>query len=166
MPFCYETQSQMNSPTYSTSATPGTEIDVFSIKAGARSMGIHALRAHGRGAGLTALSSIELNLKLWTTASTAGTALTPSPCAVAAPAATAVPRIGTGGGVNPVTPGSGGGTYRGGIGFGASGPGGWVASNPDDVKQLDGTNAGSYDLYSASGTASMLYAFYVGHTEY
>lgn len=155
----------MQSATYSTSATPSTEIDVFSTKAGARNAGIYSLRAQGRGAGLTALSGISLNVKLWTTASTAGTALTPSPNIKSSTAATAVPRIGTGGGVNAVTPGSGGGTYRGGIGFGASGPGGWVAPNPDAVLGLDGSDAGSYDLYSISGTPSMLYEFWQEHQE-
>lgn len=165
MPFCYTTQSQMQAGTYSTSGTPGTEIDVFSTKAGARNCAIYSLRGQGRGAGLTALSGIELNYKLWTTASTAGTALTPSPNDKSAPAASAVPRIGTGGGTNAVTPGSGGGTYRGGIGFGASGPGGWVAANPDAALTLPGSDAGSLDLYSASGTASLLYSFIQEHAE-
>jgi len=163
--FCYTVQSQMQSGTYSTSATPNTEIDAHSSKAGARNASIYSLRGQGRGAGLTALSGIELNIKLWTTASTGGTTLTPSPNDKAAPAATMVPRIGTGGGVNAVTPGTGGGTYRGGIGFGASGPGGWVAANPDAVLTLPGSDAGSLDLYSVGGTASLLYSFIQEHAE-
>jgi len=167
MPFCFTTQSQMQSGTYSTSATPSTEIDVFSFKAGSvNTMGIYSLRGQGRGAGLTALSGIELNWKLWTTASTGGTTLTPSANNVRhAVAAGGVPRIGTGGGVNPVTPGTGGGTYRGGIGFGASGPGGWVAPTPDAALEMTGGYAGSLDLYSVAGTASLLYSFVVEHQE-
>jgi len=166
VPFCYQTLSIMNSTTYSTSATPSTEIDVFSLKAGAtRSAGIYAIRGQGRGAGLTALTGISLNVKHWTTASTAGTALTPSPSDILGPAATAVPRIGTGGGVNAVTPGTGGPLYRGGIGFGGSGPGGWVAANPDAALVQSAAYAGSFDLYSVSGTASMLYDFGIEHQE-
>jgi hypothetical protein len=163
--FCYETQSAMNSPTYSTSGSTNTEIDVFSIKAGARNASVYALRGQGRGAGLTQLSGISLNVKLWTTGSTAGTTLTPSPSDKASQAATAVPRIGTGGGVNAVTPGSGGPTYRGGFGFSGSGPGGWTAANPDAAILLPGSDGGSYDLYSISGTASMLYEFWLEHSE-
>lgn len=166
MPFCYTTQSQMQAGTYSTSATPNTEIDVFSIRPTANTGSIYALRGQGRGAGLTSLSGIELNWKLWTTASTGGTALTPSPNNVRnATAAGWVPRIGTGGGVNAVTPGSGGGTYRQGIGFGASGPGGWVAANPDAALEMVGGYGGSLDLYSVAGTASLLYSFAVEHQE-
>lgn len=166
MPFCYTTQSQMQAGTYSTSGTPLTEIDVMSTKSGAsRPTSIYALRGQGRGASLTALTGIELNVKLWTTASTGGTVLTPSPNSIPAPAAVAVPRIGTGGGVNAVTPGSGGPTYRGGIGFSGSGPSGWTAANPDAALQMDGGYAGSLDLYSVSGVASMLYSLWQEHQE-
>jgi hypothetical protein len=163
LPFIYTTQSQMQSATYSTSGSLNTEIDVFSVKPGtANTVSILAIRAQGRGAGLTALSGIELNVKNWTTASTGGTTLTPSPNDVRnGVAAGHVPRIGTGGGVNPVAQGSGGGTYRSGFGFGASGPGGWVAANPDASLTMVGGYAGSLDLYSISGTASLLYSFWV-----
>lgn len=166
----FTTESAMGSisPAYSTSATPNTEIDVLSIKPGAsRKTSIYALRGLGRGAGLTALTGIELNWKLWTTASTAGTTLTPSPnnVVIAAITAVTVVRIGTGGGVNAVTPGSGGGTYRGGIGFGGSGPGGWVAATPDANIEMDGGYAGSADIYSLAGLASMLYSFAFEHAE-
>lgn len=165
--FCYTTQSLMNSTTYSTSATPSTEIDVFSMKPGTtRCTNVYALRAQGRGAGLTALTGITLAFKDWTTASTAGTALTPSANDKGNTiAAATVPRIGTGGGVNAVTPGTGGPLYRGGCGMGGSGPGGWVAANPDAQLGMNAAYAGSLDLYSVSGTASMLYDFTVEHAE-
>ena len=129
-------------------------------------MSVYALRGQGKGAGLTALSGIELNWKLWTTASTGGTALTPSANDIRhAVAAGGVPRIGTGGGVNAVTPGTGGGTYRNGIGFGASGPGGWVAANPDAGLTMVGGYAGGIDIYSIAGTASLPYSFALEHSE-
>lgn len=166
MPFCFSTQSQMQAGSYSTSATPVTEIDFASFKAGAgRTCAIYAMRGQGRGAALTSLSGIEINVKLWTTASTGGTALTPSPNDPQAPAAATVPRIGTGGGVNAVTPGSGGGLYRGGFGFGGSGPGGWVAQTPDASLILQAGYAGSFDFYSISGTASMLFSQWWEHQE-
>src|SRR5262245_49925098 len=100
MPMCYVTQSVMQSTTYSTSATPSTEIDVFSTKPGtSRAPAGYSARGQGRGAGLTALTGISLNFKDWTTASTAGTTLTPTPCDKGTGGvASAVVRIGTGGG--------------------------------------------------------------------
>jgi hypothetical protein len=157
----------MQSATYSTSGSTNTEIDVFSMKPGSgRSTSVYAIRGNGRGAGLTALTGISLNVKLWTTASTGGTSLTPSSNDVGNTiAATMVPRIGTGGGTNAVTAGSGGGTYRGGFGFSGSGPGGWTAANPDAGLTMSAGYAGSHDLYSISGTASMLYEFQVENQE-
>lgn len=165
--FCYTTQSAMQSTTYSTSGSTNTEIDVFSLKPGTSRMpNVYALRGQGRGAGLTALTGISLNLKDWTTASTAGSTLTPTPNDKGnTVAASAVPRIGTGGGVNAVTPGSGGPLYRGGFGFGGSGPGGWVAANPDAAIGMNPAYAGSLDIYSISGIASMAYEFWVEHAE-
>lgn len=167
--FCYTTQSAMGSisPAYSTSATPNTEIDVYSVKPGSSRMtSVYNFRGQGRGAGLTALSGISLNLKDWTTASTLGSALTPTPNDKGnTVAAVSVPRIGTGGGVNAVTPGSGGPLYRGGFGMGASGPGGWVAANPDAYIAMNAGYAGSLDIYSLSGLASMLYEFWQEHAE-
>jgi hypothetical protein len=165
--FCYTTQSAMQSATYSTSGSTNTEIDVFSMKPGtARRTDVYNIRGQGRGAGLTALTGISLQLKDWTTASTGGTALTPTANDKGnTVAAATVPRIGTGGGTNAVTPGTGGPLYRGGFGFGGSGPGGWVAATPDAAIGMNAAYAGSLDIYSISGTASMLYEFWVEHSE-
>ncbi len=130
--FCYTLQSATISTAtpYATSGTPSTEIDVAFLKPGAGAKAsIYSVRGQGAGAGLTALTGIELNLKNWTTASTGGTAMTPRPNSLAgAVAAQATAAAGAGAGVNAVTAGSGGGTYRGGMGMGGSGPGGWVAA--------------------------------------
>lgn len=163
--FCYTISSAMQSGTYSTSGTPGAEIDVMFTKPGVRNMSIYALRGQGRGAGLTALTGISINVKQWTTASTGGTALTPAPNDVNNQAAKATVGIGTGGGTNAVSSGSGGPTYRGGFGFGGSGPGGWVAATPDAALTQPGGGAASFDLFSVSGTASMLYEFWQEHME-
>lgn len=49
--------------------------------------------------------------------------------------------------------------------MGASGPGGWVAINPDDVPTLDGGANKSQDLFSSSPTASLQWEFELDHTE-
>lgn len=163
--FCYTVQSAMQSSSYACSTSTNTEIDVFGIKPGVRNMSIYNLRGQGMGAGLTALSGIVLNVKQWTTASTGGTALTPSPNDVNAPVAGAVPRIGSSGANSAVISGSGGPTYRGGMGFGASGPGGWVAANPDAVLTQPGSATAGFDLFSLSGTASLAYQFWAEFSE-
>jgi hypothetical protein len=66
---------------------------------------------------------------------------------------------GAGGGTGAVTSGTGTASFRGGCGCGASGPGGWVAPNPDAAITLDGNATKSIDLYSASGQASLNYEF-------
>lgn len=64
-----------------------------------------------------------------------------------------------------VTSGTGGPLVVGYASMGASGPGGWVAINPDDVPLLDGGASRSMDLFSASPTASMNYEFELDNTE-
>ncbi len=61
--------------------------------------------------------------------------------------------------------GTGGPVIVGYAGMGISGPGGWVAINPDDVPLLDGGATMSMDLFSSSQTASMAFEFTVGNTE-
>ncbi len=60
---------------------------------------------------------------------------------------------------------TGGGTYVGIATMGASGPGGWVSINMDDVPALDGGTANSLDMVSASGTANMNYEFEIDNSE-
>lgn len=166
MPFNYSTNNQQTiAATYSTSSATNTEIDFFSIKPGARNAAIYAIRGQGRGAGLTALSGISLNCKLWTTASTGGATITPNPMDSQSQAATAVVRAGATGANSAVLAGSGGGTYRGGFGFGASGPGGWVAANPDAVILQPGSATSSIDMTSISGTASLAFDWFFEHGE-
>ncbi len=120
---------------------------------------MQALRIQGKGAALTALSGIVARLKQWTaTASSAGTAITARPVDNRAPAAASTAAAGVGGGTAAVTSGTTG-VYVGGCGCGASGPGGWVAINPDSVITLDGGANKSTDLISASGTASLNFEF-------
>lgn len=161
MPFVYNVSSKANAENFQTSATPDTEIDAAFIKPGAsRVSAIIALYLQGKGAALTALSGIIARLKQWTTtSSSAGTAITPAAKDNRAPAAVSTAAAGTSGGTAAVTSGTGGPALVGEHGCGASGPGGWVAQNPDAAITLDGNANKSTDLFSASGTASLKYAF-------
>lgn len=161
MPFVYEISSKSVAENYTTSGSANTEIDAAFVKPGAtRASAIQAVRVQGKGGGLTALSGLAFRLKQWTsTASSAGTAITPAPKDNRAPAAVTTAAAGTSGGTAAVTSGTGGPNIVGGCGCGATGPGGWVAANPDSLITLDGGAAKSTDLFSASATASLSYEF-------
>lgn len=161
MPFVYGFNSKTLAENFSTSATPNTGIDFMFIKPGAtRMVNLLAFGVQGKGAGLTALSGIAFRFSIWfTTSSSAGTSLAPAAVNHVAPAIAATSSGGTSGGTAAVTSGTGGPTQKGGCGCGASGPGGWVAPNPDAMISLDGGANMSIDVFSASGTASMNFEF-------
>lgn len=136
-----------------TSGTPNTNVESFFVKPGAaRAVFLQSIMLQGKGAGLTAISGIIERIKKWTTASTAGTAITPQPVdpKFAASSATAAYRP---------TAGSGGGTVVAAFGCGAAGPGGWVAPNQDSMIGLNAGDAGSISGDDASGTASLNFEF-------
>jgi hypothetical protein len=132
---------------FTTSGTANTESNTYSIKPGVRNVGLQSLALLGKGAGLTAISGIVARIVSWATASTSGTALTPTPKDPQMGAAKATV-------VSAATNGSTR-TNRLSIGCGAAGPGGWVAPNPDSVIYQQGSGAGSTDVLNASGTASL-----------
>lgn len=136
-----------------TNATPATENDCFFIAAGTgRTSAIIGLYVHGRGAGLTAISGITFRTKTWfTTASSGGTGITPSPRDPGAQAS----KCTAGYAVATVTSGTGGPTLKLSIGCGAAGPGGWVAPNPDAAILIESGSADSHDVFCSSGTASL-----------
>jgi hypothetical protein len=116
------------------------------------------MRVQGKGGGLTQLSGISIRLKQWTTAASSTTtncaATTPAPKNIKAPAAVATAGMATATSAS-LSNGSGGPLYVGYASMGASGPGGWVAINPDDAPMLDGGASMSMDLDSSSPTASL-----------
>src|SRR5690242_11091512 len=117
MPFVYTSSSKAVADTFATSASANTEIDALFVKPGARNIAARLLQVLGRGAGLTSLSGIAFHLKRWTsTASSAGTAITPAPHDPGAQAATAT----AGGGSAGVTSGTGGPVIVGLAGCGAA----------------------------------------------
>lgn len=168
MPVGYELQSATIAlAPYTTSGTTNTEIDFAFIKPGAGAkVSINGLRLQGRGSGLTSLNGMAVNIKNWTTASTAGTAMTPSPVSIStAKAASATAAAGTGAGINAVTPGSGGGTYKGGFGCSASGPSAWTAVTPDQAVEMAAGYAGSCDLYSVATPLSINFDWWLDFLE-
>lgn len=168
MPFLYCSESVQAIASQGTSGSANVELDQFFLKPGAsRAVGIPAIRVQGKGAGLTALSGISIRLKQWTsTASTSvgGTSTTPAPKNNLVPACVATAGMATAA-ASTITSGTGGPSVVGYASCGASGPGGWVAINPDDVPYLDGNASKSMDLLSASGTASLAYEFEVDSQE-
>lgn len=168
MPFLYANSSkQAPLENFTTSSSTNTELDQFFLKPGAsRPLAIPAMRVQGKGGGLTALSGLVIRLKQWTTAASqstttaasGSTSTTPTPKNKLAPACVATAGMITTATVG-VSVGSGGGNYLGLASMGASGPGGWVAINPDDVPTLDGNTTQSLDLVSSCPTASLNWEF-------
>lgn len=136
-----------------TNATPSTENDCFFVAAGTgRTSAIIGIYAHGRGAGLTSISGITFRVKKWfTTASSGGTGITPSPRDPGAQAS----KCTAGYAAATVTSGTGGPTLMLSIGCGAAGPGGWVAPNPDAAILVESGSSDSVDVFNSSGTATL-----------
>lgn len=137
--------------TQTTNATPATETNGMYVAVGAgRNISILSLSIMGKGAGVTTLSGIAFRVRRYTTASTAGTGITPSPRDPGIQAAKATAAYGG-------TTGSGGATLQLAIGCGVSSPGGWAAANPDAAITLEAGSGDSLDVLNASGTASLSY---------
>ncbi len=150
-----------------TSSSINTENDVFFVKPGAsRAVSIVALRLQGKAPALTALSGLSLRIKAWTgsASTTSGaTSVTPAPKNNLVPAAVATAGI-TSTATSSVTVGTTA-SYVGIATCGASGPGGWVSINPDDVPMLDGNASKSMDLVSTGATASLNFEYEVNMVE-
>lgn len=174
MPFIFETQTKQALESFATSSSANTELDQAFLKPGAtRPAIVVALRVQGKAAAKTSLSGISIRLKQWpttssastTTAASGSTSTTPTPkiqygiaCVATAGMITAS--------TNVVVVGTGTAVYVGLATCGASGPGGWVAINPDDVPSLTGGSNMSLDIVSASAEAAALgYEFALDHME-
>lgn len=146
-------------------ATPNTANDCFFVKAGAtRAVALKWIQMIGRSGGLTALSSIAARLVKWfTTASSAGTALTPYPndFGMQASKATAAYSATT------LTSGTGGPSNIAAVGCSATGPGQMVApqATNDDSWLLEGGATMSLDLENISATASLPFEVTAGVME-
>jgi len=136
---------------YTTSSTAGNLTDCMRFLTGAsRQAGIQSLYLTGRGAGLTSISGISARIIRLQTASTVGTAATPRPRDLTAPASTITIS-------SAPTIGSGTVSVQVAVGCGAAGPGGWVAPNPDSAIMLSANGGinGNADLIIGSNTVSL-----------
>ena len=153
MPFVYGVVPGAN---FTTSGVANTEVDALFIKPGAsRCVSMIAAQVQGKGANLTSLSGIMQRVKKWTTtASSGGTAITPSPRDPGAQAAKATAGQASAG----VTPGTGGPVLQLAFGCSGSGPGNWSwLNNPDAAVLLEGGANQSIDFFNVSAAPSLLH---------
>ena len=157
MPFVYQIAPHVN---VTTSGTANTEVDHLRTATGAtRAAAVTGCYVLGKGAGLTAISGIVIRLRRFATASTVGTAITPSPKDPTAPASTITAATTPTAGVTA--------TQQVAFGCGAAGPGGWVARDRDsEILLVAGGGAnGNLDIFSASGTVSLNFEYSTEHIE-
>ena len=140
-----------------TNGSANTENNTFTIAPGVRNVGLQAMYAIGKGAGLTAISGIAHRIVNWATASTSGTGITPKP---RDPGMEAAKATCTSAATNGSTR-----TNHLVFGHGAAGPGGWVAPNPDSVIIAQGSGTNSTDALNVSGTISLSFEWSAEITE-
>jgi hypothetical protein len=141
--------------TQTTNGTPNTENDAFFIKPGAtRNVALQGVYVQGRAASLTSISGLSFRGKRWgTTASSAGTAITPMPKDPGMQAAKATAAFSA----TTLTSGTGGPLLFASFGCGAAGPGGYTAPNLDIMQVLEAAATMSLDLFNVSGLASAVF---------
>jgi hypothetical protein len=146
-----------------TNAAPLTANDCLFVKAGAtRTVWIKAIYPEGRGALLTSISGISYRLEKWTTtASSGGTAVTPSPNDPGYQASkhTSAWAVAT------VTSGTGGPTLMISLGSGTTSPGNFIAPTMDEGYSLEGASTQSLDIFNASGAPSLNFELSLGTVE-
>jgi hypothetical protein len=149
--------------TQTTNAAPNTPNDCFFIAPGAtRTVWLNAIYPTGRGATLTSISGISYRLEKWTTtASSGGTAITPSPNDPGYQAA----KHTAGFSAATVTSGTGGPTLMLSIGSGTTSPGNWIAPTPDQGYSLQAAATQSLDIFNVAGAASLVFEMSVGTWE-
>lgn len=136
-----------------TNATPNTANDCTFIVPGAlRTCWLKSIYPTGRGASLTSISGISYRLEKWfTTASSGGTSITPSPDDPGYQAAKHTAGFAAG----AVTSGTGGPTLMLSIGSGTTSPGNWIAPSLDEAYVLQAGATQSLDIFNVAGAASL-----------
>lgn len=157
MPFVYNTAPTANVTTNASANTDTDHLRILTVSP--RMAFIRYLSAKGKAAAATALSGVELWLKRFATASTAGSAITPVKADPSSPAAVTTFFTGPTIGATP--------TIAGSISTGVSGMGAWQAADRDDEIALEGAGGanGNLDLISQSGTVSVPFTYNVRHLE-
>jgi hypothetical protein len=148
-----------------TNATPNTENDSLFVTPGsAKGAWVRMLKIAGRMGGATSLSAITARVKKWTTtASSAGTSITPAPDEVGFQAAKAA----AGYSATAVTSGTGGPTLLGLLSCGVTSADYWQApqTSLDDAYGLEPAATKSIDCFVSSPTASQNYELWLGIAE-
>jgi hypothetical protein len=154
MPLVYNTSTAANS---TSSGTPSTEVDLVSIKPGARNVKLREIDLQGMGASLNLVSGLALEVIEWGTASTGGAGLTPAANDPGYQAATAtvlsLPTSGTTRTNRQIT------------GCPTTGRGQWIARDQDAPIELPGSSAASIDFMDISALASFLFRYSFEHQE-
>jgi hypothetical protein len=152
MPLFY---SVVPGATITTNAAANTANDCMFVKSGAtRTVWLKAIYPEGRGANLTNISGISYRLEKWTTtASSGGTAITPSPKDPGYQAAKHTAAFSA----TTVTSGTGGPTLILSIGSGTTSPGNWIAQTLDDAYSLEAAATQSLDIFNVSGAVSLVF---------
>ena len=138
-----------------TNAVANTANDYAFVKPGAAGRAVKVVKVDliGRGGLLTSLSGIGIRVERWTTTSSSGSAVTPSPKDPGSQAAKATAGLSA----TTVTSGTGGPSLQGTFGCGASGPGGWVARNQDDGYVIEAGANNSVDLFNISAATALTF---------
>lgn len=139
------------------SGTPLTEVGVWSMKPGVRSCWVQSAFVCGRQAAYTSLTALVFRMRHHATASTSGSAITPTPAQNGYAAAVTVIRTGQ----------TAGATLTNGPIFacGPASPYTWMPANEMSQESVDGGAAASLDLWGACGVASLIYEWAVAHGE-
>lgn len=138
---------------FTTSGSANTEVDAMDFIAASTGTTVNllAISCGGKSSGLTTLTAIELRVRKYGTASTAGTASSIVPVDPNVPAATHTSFTGPTAGSTATNMMS--------LVFGAAGPGGWVAPNPDAMPKLKAASTtASMDILSTTGGTSLPFA--------
>lgn len=149
--------------TQTTNASANTTNDCFFIAPGAaRTVWLNMILPVGRGANLTNISGISYRLVNWTsTASSGGTAITPTPNDPGYQAAKHTAGYSAG----AVTPGTGGPTLRLSLGSGTTSPGNFIAPTLDQAFSLQAAATQSLDILNISGAVSLPFELSTGTVE-
>jgi hypothetical protein len=144
-----------------TSGSANTDVDHLRLlTVAARMAFVKGLYLRGKSAAQTTITGIEVMLKRFATASTAGSAIVPNPRDAGSPAARLTPFTGPTIGATP--------TIALALGCGITGPNSWVAPDVDSYIDLDagGGANGNLDLISqTAGVVALPFGYSMEHGE-
>ena len=148
--FAYNIGPSTPATPLTTHGTPNTELVNAALRQAVRGFDLASILAGGRAAALTSITGISMLVRRWTTVGSGGTAITPAPTRIGTVASTAAVDSQT-----AITAGTVSGAVVCGFTFGAAGPGGWTAVNPDAQVHVEAGSADELALTTLCGVASM-----------